>query len=67
MKNTQYNVMPALADMRPLSPDVFIRGRELDTTTVYGLQECSNLCESNSECIGLDVHQLVRSYLLTFQ
>ncbi|NEP75323.1 MAG: hypothetical protein F6K25_27445 [Okeania sp. SIO2G4] len=47
--------MPALADMRPLSPDVFIRGRELDTTTVYGLQECSNLCESNSECIGLDV------------
>ncbi|MGD1700227.1 PAN domain-containing protein [Dapis sp. BLCC M229] len=48
------NVTSALADMGPLSPDVFIRGRQFAVTTVSGLQECSNLCESDSECIAVN-------------
>ncbi|NES77391.1 MAG: hypothetical protein F6K08_31800 [Okeania sp. SIO1H6] len=49
------NVTSALADdMGPLSPDVFIRGRGLAVTDVSGPEECSNLCENDSECIAVN-------------
>ena len=49
------NVTPALAeDMGPLSPDVFIRGRQLGVLDVSGPQECSNLCENDSECLAVN-------------
>ena len=49
------NVTSALAeDMGPLSPDVFIRGRQLAVTDVSGPEECSNLCESDSECLAVN-------------
>jgi len=49
------NVTSALAeDMGPLSPDVFIRGRRLALLDVSGPEECSNLCENDSECIAVN-------------
>ncbi len=49
------NVTSALAeDMGPLSPDVFIRGRQLAVIDVSSPEECSNLCENDSECIAVN-------------
>ncbi|GGA20652.1 PAN domain-containing protein [Okeania sp. KiyG1] len=49
------NVTSALAeDMGPLSFDVFIRGRVLAVTDVFGPEECSDLCASDSECLAVN-------------
>lgn len=50
-------VTPALADeMGPLSPDVKIQGRGLPVSGIPSPEECSMLCESDSQCLAMNWH-----------